>query len=464
VKRALAWAAWLTVLFGIYNLALPHARFRATELAIDRGGFSAVSFPDAARGWFTNDGDVRRYLAYCDAALGRPYAAYFVRSTEAWRKAFAVEEPWDDGARTITPGKRLLPYRDFLVEYPPGFFLVAMPPAWLTSDGYRYLILFGSLMALLLTAALFLAARTAPLVGAEVSAPRLAAWGAGAALLLGIIATHRYDAAVALTLCAMAWAGSARRPLLLGLSTGLAFAVKIVPILAAPIWLMHLLRARRWREIAFAALVAALVAISLSLPAIRAAGDSLLDILRYHRDRPLQIESTWAALLGLWHPSSVTVAKTFGSTNLVGAPAKIALTLSTVVSALSLIAVYAITWRRLDPRRSDEERNRVAVSATAMVLVLFITCGKVCSPQYLVWLLPLGLLLSLADGRKLPIALFLVTMALTQVIYPIGYGALESLQPWACAMVILRQAALMVWAVLVFRDQRSASDPIPTQR
>ena len=53
----------------------------------------------------------------------------------------------------------------------------------------------------------------------------------------------------------------------------------------------------------------------------------------------------------------------------------------------------------------------------------------------------------------LVVALVMATSILTQVIYPIGYGALEALRPWACALVLLRNLLLLIWArVILGRD------------
>jgi len=76
-----------------------------------------------------------RYFAYAEAARGRSYASYFVRTAEDWRKAFAAAEPYrPDAWPDVIPKQALVPYRDYLVEYPPGFFLAALPPSWVAHD------------------------------------------------------------------------------------------------------------------------------------------------------------------------------------------------------------------------------------------------------------------------------------------------------------------------------------------
>src|SRR5205085_722315 len=81
------------------------------------------------RAYYTNDGDLRRYLAYADAALGRPHHGFYVRSMDTWLASFSSNYESDDSkAPTSVPSDRpLVPYRDYAVEYPPGFFLLAVP-------------------------------------------------------------------------------------------------------------------------------------------------------------------------------------------------------------------------------------------------------------------------------------------------------------------------------------------------
>lgn len=119
----------------------------------------------------------------------------------------------------------------------------------------------------------------------------------------------------------------------------------------------------------------------------------------------------------------------------------------------------------------------------ALALVLgFIVLNKVGSPQYMTWLIPplvIGLVL---DRHRwiAPAALAIVTLALTQGIFPTWYDEILVLQPPAVALLVVRNillVALFVWSVvLVARvpahrrvrlrpaaaDDASASEPSPT--
>ena len=100
-----------------------------------------------------------------------------------------------------------------------------------------------------------------------------------------------------------------------------------------------------------------------------------------------------------------------------------------------------------------------------LVLVLWIVLGKIFSPQFFVWVLALALLAgSLAGGRALLALAFIC--ALSQVVYPGSHESLRELAPWACALVLVRNAALAGWTAYVWRragaaleQGRSASIP-----
>lgn len=92
--------------------------------------------------------------------------------------------------------------------------------------------------------------------------------------------------------------------------------------------------------------------------------------------------------------------------------------------------------------------------ALSAALVLgFIVLNKVGSPQYLTWLIAptvVGLVLDRRRWRA-PAVLTLVVLGLTQLIFPFCYGALLAVTPAAVALLVARNAALLVlfaWVVV----------------
>ncbi len=403
-----------------------------------------------AERYMTESADLERYFAYSNAALGRPYQGFYVRTFEEWRRTFegdAAERPAD--RPTVTPPRPLIPYRDFLVEYPPGFFLVSLPPTLLATTPQGFAVVFGAFMLLLLWVAALLCARLAVLGGRRISQARLVTWILIAAVSLGTLVTQRYDAVVALLICVMCWAALARRPIILGVAAGAAIAIKIVPVLVAGMCGLFLLRERRGEEWWQALGVAALVAVGIGAPVLYVAPSGFADMLRYHIDRPLEIGSTAAGLLGLWHsvdPSAVAASHAYGSGNVVGRLSASALTVTNIAAAIGIAAVYVAAWRRFGSCPTAESRARQFLAATTAVIAVFIATGKVGSPQYLTWLLPLGVLVTLLDRRWLPLGALLTTLVIAQTVYTVVPYQVEAFRPWASALVLARNTVLIGWA------------------
>jgi hypothetical protein len=178
------------------------------------------------------------------------------------------------------PDRPLLPYRDFSVEYPPGFFLLVLPPALLGLDLDGYRLVFSWWMALLLTAALLAAIRIGRVLR-PLAAPSPVAVATLLGLALGTVAVRRFDAIVSLSLCLFLDGCLRRKPLLSGLALGVGLVTKMVPVLVVPLALIHWAALRRWRELAVAALVTSLVGLVVGVPFLLAAGEHLLDLLAY---------------------------------------------------------------------------------------------------------------------------------------------------------------------------------------
>jgi Glycosyltransferase family 87 len=335
-----------------------------------------------------------------------------------------------------------VPYRDFELEYPPG----ALPLFWLPTlgpaDDYRSI--FDALMWICAAAMLVLVVRAAAALGAP---PRRLLGIAAAVglfpLALGTVVLTRYDlwpAALTAAVLAAVFSGRER----LGLAVlGIAVAAKLYPLVLLPPLVVYLARRRGWREAllgfgVFAATLALIV-----VPFALVSPEGLADSVERQLGRPLQIESLGASLLlaahqlGLYDPD---VVSTHGSQNLAGSLPDGLATAQTVLQAAALVAVWALF------ARGPATATRLA-AACAGSAVVFVAFGKVLSPQFMIWLVPLVPLvlgrIGLAAGGLLGAAL--VT---THLWFPSRYWDLVDLQPvgW---LALVRNGLLVALAVVL---------------
>jgi L-cystine uptake protein TcyP (sodium:dicarboxylate symporter family) len=162
--------------------------------------------------------------------------------------------------------------------------------------------------------------------------------------------------------------------------------------------------------------------------------------------RPLQIESLGAALLlagkqlGLYEPTAVS---TFGSQNVVGSlPDRLA-SLQTLLQIVAVVAVWVAVTRARDPIAG-------LLGGSAAVVVAFVAFGKVLSPQFLIWLVPLVPLAAAVSGLGIPV-LFVAALVLTQLWFPTRYWDVVDLGAvgW---LVLVRDVVLVALLVALVRS------------
>ena len=330
-----------------------------------------------------------------------------------------------------------VPYRDFAVEYPPA----ALPVFRLPVEGGDYGATFEGLMAaagvgvVLLVAALT-TSWWAPLFVAL------------SPLLLGSVVLSRFDLWPALlTVAALAVFLDGRVRLGLG-TLGLATAAKLYPALLAPLLVGHVWRTRGRREAlvcggSFLAVIAAIV-----VPFALLSPGGVWEAFWVQAGRPLQIESLGSGILLSVHQLfdlDLTMESSHGSQNLDGGAAGALAVLTTVLQVVAVGAVWI--WYA----RGPADRDRL-LRACAAAVCAFIAFGKVLSPQFLVWLIPL---VPLVRGRRGLAATGVLALALvlTQLWFPYRYWELalefDSLASW---LVLLRDLTLVaLFAVLTLR-------------
>jgi hypothetical protein len=349
----------------------------------------------------------------------------------------------------IADGK--VPYRDFAVEYPPGALPMFALPGLAepghdqqVSEGFRRT--FQTLMwicgALAICAmAVVLRALRGPPVGVWAAL----VFAALAPLLLGSVLLSRFDlwpaAIVAIALAALVTDRVRTGHALLGLGV----TAKLYPAVLLPVALAFVWRRRGRREAIVCAGIAVGAIALVFLPFVILSPGGVWDSLKTQLDRPLQVESLGASLLLAAHHVfgvGATAETSHGSQNLAGSAAHAFAIAAVVLQALALLWIWTSFARGPTTREAF-------VRASAASLCAFVAFGKVLSPQFLIWLIPVvPLVLGL---RGLVAGLLLaVALGLTQLWFPFRYFRLAlDFEPGLSWLLLARDLTLVAIALIL---------------
>jgi hypothetical protein len=401
----------------------------------------------------------RSVVAAAFAAIALFVVAWTLLHVGFYKHKQLIDTPvYQRYGNAIADGK--VPYRDFGVEYPPGALPVFALPGLAepgrnqqVSTGFRRS--FETLMWL--CGAATLAAMAVILRALRRSAVNVWAalcFAAVAPLLLGSVILSRFDlwptALVAVALAALVSGRLRLGHALLGLGvTAKLYPVVLVPLGVAFVWK----RAGRREALVCLGLVLGVIA-AVFMPFLILSPDGVWHSLRVQLTRPLQVESLGSAVLLVGHHLfglGVTGETSHGSQNLDGNAASWVAIASTMLQAGALIWI----WSAFARSRGDAE---ALVRSTAAALCAFIAFGKVLSPQFLIWLIPV---VPLVRGRRGLGASVLLASALllTQLWFPFRYFRLalhfEQGLSWLLLARDLTLVALV--AVLVVSWRRTAA-------
>lgn len=343
--------------------------------------------------------------------------------------AFQVEI-FRDYADRIFAGE--VPYADFLYEYPPLSLFILVLPRLFTSDPLAYATLFGFEMLLFDIIILIALSRigTKPLVLYGVSL-----------LLFWRLPYIRHD----LVPVAAATAGAVLllrgRTLWASFLWGIGGMIKLYPMVAVPALAFGAgLRdtVKRW------VLAGAVFAAGI-LWGILVFGPEALDFLTYHSDRPAMIESLPSNIL-LFLPGA-EVVNTYGSFNTVGPFGEPLVGFFGIFQIVAALFALGVVWWQ----RNGMEPGAVAVRGAAAATFAFAVFGKVLSPHFLFWPLPLLALATAVGGMRFPRAtwaLYFGAILVTTAINEQYWSIAENL-PYFTAMLTARNLLLLPLFVLI---------------
>lgn len=362
-----------------------------------------------------------------------------------------------------------LPYLDFDLEYPPlAPALFALPGH--VGDYAGYVHWFGVLMYAFTVATVVVVVLTA--AGLWLGGPRtwiVAVTAPTAVAAIGTIVENRFDMAVALCLAATVLFLCRGRSLPAAFALGLGFALKLTPLVLLP---LVLILAGRPRRMLAATATFAVAAVLPFIPYAVAAPGGILHVFTYHLDRPLQIESLLSTPFLLGHALDrvqVAIVTSFGSQGIEATGAGPVAVAGTALMLVSLAAVTGLIWRL----RSVLAQQPDLIPTAALALILAgMAFGKVLSPQFLIWLVPLVPLV-LARDPWLG-GLGFLTLLLTQIGFPGMYWGLVYLETPAILWLAARNVVLLATFVLAVvrlvrlgeprgRRRRAVSEPATAQ-
>lgn len=324
-------------------------------------------------------------------------------------------------------------YSEIGIEYPPGSIPLMVAPGISkpADDTYRtrFILLMMAVDLVGFLALLVLARRWGSVLGPW-------AWVA-VVPLLGPISYNRLDLvpAVATILAierfsAHSWFGG-------GGWLGYGVVAKVYPVLFLPAMLVG---SRRKAVLTGVAVIGVLFLV----PYVGFLGDVYRNVVGYHTDRGIHIESVWGfvLLLASKFGHAIGVNYSFGALH-VGS--SLEPTLKALSQILSIGFVGAGVWLAYRARRAGRE-----VSPAELAGIMFVTMagtmavGSVFSPQFMLWLgaLAAAVLCEPTTWLRIPALAVLPAALMTQFVYPFFYGRLISAE--APALVLLASRNFLV--------------------
>lgn len=365
----------------------------------------------------------------------------------------------DPGSYEFWAGQILVnhvnPYSEIGIEYPPGSlpFIVAPGVEKPFDDTYRTRFV-------LLMMAVDLAGFLVLLVLARRWGSEMGPWIWVALVpLLGPITYNRLDLVPAVATILAVERFSARSWFGGGGWLGYGIVAKVYPALFLP---AAFVAVRRKQVLVGAGVVAVLFLV----PYLGFLDDVYRNVIGYHTDRGIQIESLWGfvLLLASKFGHAIGINYSFGALH-VGSDLEPAL--KAVAQVLSLGVVGAGVWLAHRANRSGREASaRELAGIMFMTMAGTMAVGSVFSPQFMLWLgaLAAAVLCDRDTWLRVPALAVLPVALMTQFVYPFFYGRLVAVDTAALVLLASRNFLVLFVAVeafLALRGRIGAPTPTP---
>lgn len=340
----------------------------------------------------------------------------------------------------------VMPYREVGFEYPPLAAPLIALPGLVSLDPETYRYGFAVLAFMLAFGVLFATGRLAALGGGREWVALLVV--ALAPVATGAMIRTHFDLAPVLCLVAgLAAIGAGRSKTGFALF-GIGGALKLFPLVAVPIAVAWLLGQRRRAEAA-TGLAVATVAVALTVgAAIGLSVEGAGNAVEYHVERPVQIESLPASVLNAIEEAGGEAPEPVNSHRSDGLRHPAADALEVGFLALFGIVVVALT---MAAARLRDVRGLALAALTGAAA--FATFGKVLSPQFMLWLVPLAAV-AWAWGMYALAVVTTAAISVTLVWFPERYFDLVARDDELLAVVAGRNVLLLLMLVLAAWEMR----------
>jgi len=350
---------------------------------------------------------------------------------------------FDDASKVM---RGLMPYRDFTFEYPPLALLFFLLPRLVASTYPVFAAVFEAEVLIFGLIGLFFIYSIARRLGK--SPWKLMLIYTICILAIGPIVAQQFDifpSVMVLFSLYYFWTGHQKISwVLLALGT----LTKIFPVAIAPIFIFDYIHNRQYRQLRSGILTFAAICLVGALPFIIFGQDSIWNMVSYHAQRGLQLESTYSSFLILadklgW--THVTLVFNFGSWNVISPLANALARASTFIVLIGILVSYWFIYNQIRPGKS--QFSRIGAYSILIICSVLIT-SKVLSPQYFIWLVPLVPLV-FNRWRYAILFTFVAIGGLTYFIFPTHYLELMDLKTGIIAVLFARNVLFIIFAVMV---------------
>jgi len=409
------------------------------------------------RAYVSRSGDEQVYFEDSRLTLGEEADLRYL----AGKRQGDTDRALADLTARVRPGPALrMPYRDFPFEYPPLPLALMVLPRLFASTLVGYRLAYGVIAALMMLASCALGVRLCRDLGARGPPDpwrRMALF----TLAMGPILVSRFDVLPALLVVGALLLVVRDRLFAAGLCAGAAVLTKLYPLLLLGPWVAVLWGERRLRGALTLLAGAAVGALGIAAPFLLAAPEAFLRSTFVYGARPFQVEGLVGAATVLAQGKGAIIGS-FGSYN-VTSPGWVGAAWAPLLPAAILVCSAGAAFQsRRSPAPSGADRAERLVLWTSAALCLVLVTSKVLSPQYLIWLVPLGVTTAGTVLHRWALA----AAALTQLFYPILYDLfVEDGSRVVALIVCCRNAALVALAALTLQAAwRGSSRPDAPKR